>query len=233
MGSLLLIGFLLGMRHALDADHVAAVASLAINQQSLKQAMKHGMVWGLGHTITLFLFGSIAIWIDAVMPETFAQLLEFLVGLMLVILGADVLLRIIRQKIHFHHHNHGNESHFHAHSHANEKEHKASKHHHQHTNKFPLRLLLVGLMHGMAGSAALILLTLETIKSPWQGMIYILLFGTGSILGMAVLSIAIAIPLRASARGLTWLHNGLQATTGFLTIGLGAHIMYNYGIGSF
>jgi len=230
MSSLLLIGFLIGMRHALDADHVAAVASLATNQQSLKQATKQGVAWGIGHTITLFIFGSIVLWMDTVMPEALAQLLEFLVGLMLVVLGADVLLRVIKEKIHFHQHSHGQQSHFHAHSHANEKTHKKSNHQHRHGDKFPLRFLMVGLMHGMAGSAALILLMLGSIDSPWLGMLYILLFGIGSILGMAVLSIAIAIPLRSSAKGLTWLHNGLQTAIGFFTIGLGASIVFGYGL---
>jgi ABC-type nickel/cobalt efflux system permease component RcnA len=167
---------------------------------------------------------------DTVVPEVLARLLEFLVGAMLVLLGSDVLIRVIREKIHFHKHRHGAQVHFHAHSHANEGAHKNSPHQHLHRAKFPLRFLFVGLMHGMAGSAALILLTLETIHSPWQGMLYILLFGTGSMLGMAVLSIAIAIPLRTSAQGLTWLHNGLQAVIGIFTLGLGVSIMINVGL---
>jgi len=230
MTSLLIVGFLIGMRHALDADHVAAVASLASRQQTLKQAMHQGMAWGLGHTITLFFIGSLLLWMDTVVPEVLARLLEFLVGAMLVLLGSDVLIRVIREKIHFHKHRHGAQVHFHAHSHANEGAHKNSPHQHLHRAKFPLRFLFVGLMHGMAGSAALILLTLETIHSPWQGMLYILLFGTGSMLGMAVLSIAIAIPLRTSAQGLTWLHNGLQAVIGIFTLGLGVSIMINVGL---
>jgi len=164
------------------------------------------------------------------MPENIAQTLEFLVGIMLVILGADVLRRVLRDKIHFHQHRHGQQSHFHAHSHAHQTSHSESSHQHKHTDKFPVRFLLVGFIHGMAGSAALILLTLQTIQSPWQGMIYILLFGTGSILGMGLLSVAIVIPLKSSAKGLTWLNNGLQATIGLFTIGLGAQIMFNNGI---
>ncbi|MBC8209766.1 MAG: sulfite exporter TauE/SafE family protein [Gammaproteobacteria bacterium] len=230
MISLLFIGFLIGMRHALEADHVAAVASLASSQQSLKQALHQGLAWGLGHTLTLFLIGSIVLWMDTVVPTSLAQLLEFLVGVMLVILGGDVLIRVIRERIHFHKHNHGPQVHFHAHSHAAEGAHQNSAHRHQHRIKFPLRFLLVGLMHGMAGSAAVILLTLETIQSPWQGMLYILLFGVGSMLGMGVLSIAIAIPLRSSAKGLTWMHNGLQTVIGIFTVGLGLSIMLGTGL---
>jgi hypothetical protein len=81
-------------------------------------------------------------------------------------------------------------------------------------------------MHGMAGSAALILLTLQTVHSPWTGLLYIALFGIGSMVGMALLSVVIAIPLRASARGVTWLHNGLQAVVGVATIAVGSTLIY-------
>ncbi len=228
MISLFVVGLLLGMRHALEADHVAAVAALASSQNSFKQAIKQGLAWGLGHTITLFIIGSIVIWMDSIIPQSLAHTLEFLVGVMLVILGADVLRRVIRQKIHFHLHNHLSKTHFHAHSHANQITHTETNHQHQHENKFPLRFLLVGLMHGMAGSAALILLTLENINSPWQGMLYILLFGLGSMLGMGLLSLAIALPLRSSAKGLTWLNNSLQTAIGLFTIIIGSHIIYSF-----
>lgn len=230
MISLLLLGFLIGMRHALEADHVAAVASLTNNTQTMKQALRQGAAWGLGHTITLFLFGSVVIWMDTVIPERLAEMLELAVGVMLVFLGIDVLRRVIKDRIHFHKHRHHNEAHFHAHSHAKETvTHETNAHQHSHKQKFPLRFLFVGLMHGMAGSAALILLTLETIKSPLQGFIYMFLFGVGSIVGMAALSVVIAIPLRSSAKGLTWLHNGLQSVLGIFTLGLGASIVYHIG----
>lgn len=229
MTSIFMIGLLLGMRHALEADHIAAVAALATSHNSFKQALKQGVVWGLGHTITLFLIGSIVIWMDSIIPQSLAHSLEFLVGTMLLILGADVLRRVIKDKIHFHQHSHGKKTHFHAHSHANQKAHNRVSHQHQHENVFPVRFLLVGFMHGMAGSAALILLTLDSVQSPWQGMLYMLLFGLGSMIGMGLLSLAIAIPLRSSATGLTWLNNGLQTTIGLFTIILGGHVMYNYG----
>ena len=89
--------------------------------------------------------------------------------------------------------------------------------------------MLVGLMHGMAGSAALIILTLQTVQSPWAGLAYIGLFGIGSIAGMALLSVAIAVPLRLSARGVTWLHNGLQAAVGVATMAIGAGLVYRIG----
>ncbi len=229
MGSLLLIGLFIGMRHALEADHVAAVASLTSQKQSLAHTIKQGAVWGMGHTITLFLFGSVVIFMDTVMPADLAQGLEMAVGMMLVLLGADVLRRVVRDRIHFHSHLHGNgHYHFHAHSHAGESriQHDALSHTHQHPRGFPLRALMVGMMHGMAGSAAVILLALETVSSPLQGMLYILTFGIGSIFGMALLSVIISFPMRLSARRLTWAHNSFQVLVGGLTIGLGMFVLY-------
>lgn len=226
MTGLLLLGFLIGMRHALEADHVAAVATLATQARSVRQALRQGTVWGLGHTLTLLAFGSVVIWMDTVVPEKLAVRLELAVGVMLVLLGADVLRRLVRDRIHFHRHRHADgTAHFHAHAHAGETGHDPKHHEHIHRSGFPVRALFVGLMHGMAGSAALILLTLETVRSPWTGMLYILLFGLGSVLGMAALSLAIAVPLRRSARGLTWMHNGLQAAIGLGTVGIGLWVI--------
>ncbi|MBL4583211.1 MAG: high frequency lysogenization protein HflD [Pseudomonadales bacterium] len=230
MLSLLLIGFLIGMRHALEADHMAAVASLASGSQSLSETIKHGLVWGLGHTLTLFLFGSVVLWLDIIMPTQLANALEFAVGVMLIVLGADVLRRVYRDRVHFHTHSHGEEVHFHAHAHPENKPHTTSKHQHNHPKTFPVKALFIGLMHGMAGSAALILLTLETIQSPWIGMLYIALFGIGSMLGMAMLSAVIIVPLKLSSSKLTWAHNALQITIGTGTIGLGGWIMMDIGL---
>ncbi len=227
MLSLLLIGFLIGMRHALEADHVAAVASLVTRRSNMKDALRQGAFWGLGHTITLFLFGSVAIIIDSAISQQLAAILEFSVGLMLIFLGFDVLRRLYKERVHFHLHSHDqNTQHFHAHSHVGEKEHVTSQH--QHSHGFPKRALLVGLMHGMAGSAALIILTLHTVQSPTTGLLYLLFFGIGSIIGMAVLSVIIAIPLRYSSNGLTWLYNSLQAIVGIATLSLGSITAINY-----
>ena len=228
--SILLLGFMIGMRHAVETDHVAAVASLATSSKSIGDTVRQGAAWGLGHTLTLFMFGSIVLVFDAVMPEQMARTLELLVGVMLVVLGLDVLRRLIRDRIHFHtHHHDGGERHFHAHSHAGEQGHDPKRHHHEHPGGFPLRAMYVGLMHGMAGSAALILLTLQTVESPFVGLAYIALFGIGSMTGMALLSFVIAIPLRFSAGGLTWLHNSLQGVIGVATIVIGAFLVLQSG----
>ncbi len=228
MFSLLFLGLLIGMHHALEADHVAALASLISNNQSIKDTIKHGAVWGLGHTITLFIFGGMMLIIGSAISEQLVQALEFSVGAMLVVLGLDVLRKLIKRHIHFHCHQHKNEQHFHAHSHEGEKhlQHNPKKHQHEHGKAFPLRALFVGLMHGMAGSAALIILTLQTVSSTAQGFLYILFFGIGSIFGMASLSFIIAIPLRRSAQGLTWMHNSFQGVIGFATIIIGGMLIF-------
>jgi hypothetical protein len=230
MMSILFLGFLIGMRHAVEADHVATVASLVTRCQSLGESVRLGSIWGLGHTLTLFLFGSLVLLMDVMLPERLAQILEFSVGLMLVVLGIDVIRRVIRDRIHFHAHQHNNGiQHFHAHSHAEEGPHESSAHKHSH-KKFPLRALLIGMMHGMAGSAALIVLTLQTVTSPLTGLIYILLFGLGSVVGMALLSAIIMIPIRHSAKKVTWFYNGLQTIIGIGTLSLGAYIIFEIGI---
>jgi len=229
--SMLLIGFLLGMQHATEADHLAAVATLATRQNSLAQTMRQGVAWGVGHTLTLMLLGGVVLALGTAIPQHFSQALEFGVGLMLIALGADVLRRVVRQRIHIHAHSHGGGlAHVHAHSHEGEGAHVASKHHHAHRTKPPLRALAIGMMHGMAGSAALILLSLGAAQSPTLGLLYIVLFGIGSIVGMGLLSIAIAIPFRLSAaHRVTWLSNGMKTLVGGFTCALGAFTVYEIG----
>ena len=237
MLGLLLLGFFIGMRHALEADHVAAVTSLATRSASPRECVKQGIFWGLGHSITLLLFGSVVLLLDRVLPDRLSSALELAVGVMLVILGVDVLRRLARDRIHFHLHEHeGGTRHFHAHSHAGESARRSDSHghheHHRHDSPghgVPWRALVVGLVQGMAGSAALILLTLERAPSVGAGLLYILLFGAGSIAGMALLSIAIAVPLRHSANGLTRLHGLLHAVVGSATLAIGVVTAFGAG----
>jgi len=228
--AILIMSFLIGMRHALESDHLAAVASLATRSPSLRHTIGLGATWGVGHTLTLFLFGSVVIWMDSVIPERIATGLEFLVGVMLIGLGLDVLRRLWRDRIHFHMHRHEDGTvHFHAHSHKHHTSHDDLAHRHEHPPGFPLRALLVGMMHGMAGSAALILLTLQTLDDPWLGMLYMLVFGIGSVLGMALISMVIALPLKITSRRLTWMHGGLQAGIGLFTLVSGVLICIPLG----
>jgi hypothetical protein len=221
MFGILGLGFLLGMQHALEADHIAAVSSIAARRSHVADIVKHGLTWGLGHTLTLFVFAGAAILLGRAIPDSVAQPLETAVGVMLIGLGTHVLWRLRRDRVHFHQHGHGDGTvHFHAHSHAGETApHARAAHAHDHG--FRWRTLLVGLMHGMAGSAALLVLTVTQASSPAAGLGYIALFGVGSMIGMGALSTVIAIPLVASARWLTWANRGLQAAVGLVTIAIG------------
>ena len=221
MFGILGLGFLLGMQHALEADHIAAVSSIAARRSHVADIVKHGLTWGLGHTLTLFVFAGAAILLGQAIPETVARPIETAVGVMLIGLGAHVLWRLWRDRVHFHRHGHGDGTvHFHAHSHAGEvTPHARAAHTHEHG--FRWRTLLVGLVHGMAGSAALLVLTVSQAQSPLAGMGYVLLFGIGSMIGMGALSTVIAVPLVVSARSLTWANRGLQAIVGAVTIAIG------------
>ena len=223
MFGILSLGFLLGMQHALEPDHIAAVSSIAARRTHVGDIVKHGLTWGLGHTLTLFLFAGAAILLGHAIPETVAQPIETAVGVMLVGLGAHVWWRLWRDRVHFHTHSHGDGmTHFHAHSHAGDiLPHVRAAHGHAHG--FRWRTLLVGLMHGMAGSAALLVLTVSQAPNPVIGLGYVALFGVGSMIGMGVLSSVIAVPLAASARWLTWANRGLQMAVGAVTIAIGIH----------
>jgi hypothetical protein len=230
MGSVLLLGLLIGMRHALEADHVAAVATIATRTRTRASAVRLGLAWGAGHTITLVAVGTAVICLDLTLAPRLALGLEFAVGVMLVGLGADVLRRMVRNRVHFHVHHHGDGTeHFHAHSHAGHGRHDAAAHRHDHPSGLAWRALAVGLMHGMAGSAALIVLSLTQVGTWWLALAYMALFGIGSMLGMATLSLVIAVPLHHAARTLTWAHNGLTAAVGLGTVALGSWVVYQAG----
>jgi ABC-type nickel/cobalt efflux system permease component RcnA len=225
MLSVLALGLLLGLQHALDVDHLAAVASLSSRGRGLRDAARQGAAWGVGHAVTLLLVGGSVLLIGNTVGPQIALLLEATVGLMLIILGGDVLLQFRRRRVHFHVHSHGDGRHVHAHSHRPGEDHGRDPHQHRHEHRPPLRALIVGMVHGMAGSAALIVLALGSAQSIWHGMAYIALFGFGSIVGMTALATIIALPLSWSARGLTWAHNGLTAAFGLFTVTLGALLL--------
>ncbi|MBT4906865.1 MAG: urease accessory protein [Rhodospirillaceae bacterium] len=224
---ILLAGFLLGLRHALDADHLAAVASLVTRSRSMGETVRTGIAWGIGHTVTLFLVSGVVIAMGVSFPDRIVGLLEFLVGVMLVLLGGDVLRRLIRERMHVHGHKHAAEKyHIHFHSHEGETDHSESHHEHQHTNGLPRRALAVGLMHGLAGSAALLLIAVIDQGSTMGALGYVLLFGLGSMIGMALLSCVIALPLMSAARAGTVSFKGLNAVIGTGTTALGGFLMY-------
>ena len=227
MTSVLFLGLMIGMQHALEADHIAAVTSIAARETTVKRAVTHGAAWGLGHTLTLMAVAGGVVVLGTTIDAQIAAYLEAVVGVMLIGLGGHLLYRLWRDRIHFHVHRHtGGAAHFHAHSHKGEAQaHKKSSHDHTHPRRLPVRTVLVGMMHGLAGSAALLILTASTVDSPALGIIYIALFGIGSIAGMAALSAVIAVPMSYSARFVTWANRSLQAGVAVATAGLGIWIV--------
>lgn len=231
MDGFLILGFLVGMSHALEADHLAAMGALAAEKGARRTLALRGAVWGLGHSVTLFAICSAVILFGFVLTDATAAALEFAVGVMLVLLGLDVLRRMRRRRVHFHAHHHGDgRTHLHAHSHAGATgPHHRDPHAHRHPEGFPLRAFLVGLMHGAAGSAGLIALAVATTQDPWVAVGYIAVFGMGSIAGMAALTSVAAWPLGWAERGARWLHRGLSLGAAALAIGIGIGVMRETG----
>jgi ABC-type nickel/cobalt efflux system permease component RcnA len=227
MTAVLFLGFLLGLQHAMEADHLAALASLAARSPSRRSVVRHGVVWGLGHMVTLSVFAGAVILFEQAVSPALAGWLEIAVGAMLMLLGGHLLYRLHRDRIHFHVHRHDDgHVHLHAHSHAGEAApHTRSRHDHGHRHGFPLRSLLVGMMHGLAGSAALVVLAGTALRSPLDGVFYVLIFGMGSVAGMAALSLVIAVPIGWSAKSLTWASRGLQSGVGLASLALGGFVI--------
>jgi cytochrome c biogenesis protein CcdA len=233
--SLLTLGFLLGVRHALEADHVAAVASLATRARSARDSARLAALWGAGHALMLLLVGGAVVALGAVLPDGLARLLEAAAGALLAALGLDVLRRLRGQRVHFHLHRHDDGvRHVHAHSHAGESagSHDARAHEHEHPRGLFLRALLVGSVHGMAGSAALVVLSLQAVSSTPRALAYMAVFGLGSILGMVLFSLAVALPLSLRAGHLGRLARGLEAVLGVVSVALGLAIVVRAGLGS-
>ncbi|MBS3114337.1 sulfite exporter TauE/SafE family protein [Candidatus Woesearchaeota archaeon] len=208
--TLLGFGFLLGVKHAFDADHVAAVSTFAAKNKSIRESSLLGMFWGFGHTISLLLVGLIILLLKITIPRSVSLSLEFIVGVMLVVLGLNVLFTINKNKIHLHKHKHEQEEHIHFHSHKTTK-----RHYHEH---LPFhQSLFVGLIHGLAGSAALSLLVLTAIKSVWAGMAYILVFGIGSIIGMMIISSIISLPFALIPQKLERTQRILRVSAGLIS----------------
>lgn len=227
----LTIGFLVGMSHALEADHLAAVGAMANGRSSRWGLALRGAAWGLGHTITLLAICSAVVIFGFALTDQTAAALEFSVGAMLVLLGVDVMRRMRRRRVHFHVHDHGDgQRHIHAHSHRDAAvPHQADPHRHEHPQGLPFRALLVGLVHGAAGSAGLLALAVAATREPMMAVGYFLVFGLGSMIGMAALSFVAAWPLGWIEHGAKWLHRTVTIAIAATAIGLGISVMMDTG----
>ena len=225
--SVLTFGFVLGLRHAVEADHLAAVSAIVSERKSVLSSSLVGGVWGVGHTLAL-LAASVAVRLFGVtVSGRTALALEFCVGLMLVALGANALRKLARGgRVHLHVHRHGGREHIHPHIH--DGPHEAAPHTH-HGLRLDTRTLVVGMIHGLAGSAALMLLILSTIKSATVGMLYIVVFGVGSIGGMMLMSALIGLPMYLTAARFNRANLALRGMAGVFSLSFGLLMVYQIG----
>ncbi len=216
----------MGVQHALEADHLAAVATLVSDGNRYK-AIKEGIMWGVGHTSILLLTGLFALYMDIIMPEKIINFLEFSVGIILLFLGSEVIHKVLKSNLHTHIHEHKNGiRHTHVHLHSKKHGYLSPVHEHYHFKDVPLRAFLIGIMHGMAGSAVLILFVLQSVKSTLTGIFYIICFGAGTIIGMAALSSLFAASLQYSFNKKAWLYPGIRIIVGFTSILIGLFIIF-------
>jgi high-affinity nickel-transport protein len=247
--ALLVLGFFLGMRHATDPDHVIAVTTIVARQKTPASATAIGAAWGLGHTLTILVVGGGIIVFGWVIPPRVGLSMEFSVGLMLIVLGIINLNGMVRYfgstqpnrevvRQHTHPHSHGDYVHAHAHSHDPEAHpHEPGQtplgwldRHLRRIDFYQLiRPLIVGVVHGLAGSAAVALLVLTTIREPRWGMWYLLVFGLGTIVGMTLMTVAITLPFARNERRFARLGGGLRIASGVISLGFGLFVAYRTG----
>jgi MFS family permease len=226
--SALAFGFVLGLKHAVEVDHLAAVSTIVSERKSLLSSLLVGGLWGVGHTISLLIAGIFVILLHVEISARMALALEFLVGLMLVALGANALRKLWRGgHLHLHVHQHGGRAHIHPHIHDGKPETDTHTHHGLRPG---MRPLFVGMVHGLAGSAALMLLVLSTIQTPLIGLVYIVVFGLGSIGGMMLMSALVSLPLYLTATRFTRANVAMRGLAGLFSLSFGLFVIYQIGV---
>lgn len=218
------LGFVLGLRHAFEPDHLAAVSTLATRQRRLFDACRLGLAWAMGHTASVGILVVAIVLLGFQLPPRLWPAADLLVGLLLIALGASVIVRYARGRWHLHVHTHDDGAHLHLHSHA-----QGAEHTHAHPHGDARRSLLFGLLHGVAGSAAIVVLLVAAAPTRAAQLAYFVAFAVGTILGMLTVSVAIAGIVRlASTRGARWatlLHLGSAATSVALGLALAGRLV--------
>jgi ABC-type nickel/cobalt efflux system permease component RcnA len=227
------IGLVFGLKHATEVDHVVAVSTIVSQHKNVFRSAVVGALWGIGHTTSLVVVGAIVLSFRVAIPERVNSWLEFCVALMIISLGISALWRALRKsdEVHVHEHRHDGLSHVHIHFHENETKHdEAARSSHSHAvSNVGWKPVLIGTMHGLAGSGALTLLILTQISSPWVGVMYLAVFGCGSIVGMLLMSGLIGLPFALTSRNLTSAHHHLQTLGAVFSICFGLWYAYEKG----
>lgn len=223
--SILCLGFFLGMKHATDADHVIAVTTIVSQRRSIRGAAWTGLFWGIGHSLTMLVVGGTIVMFGIVVPERLGLSLEFSVALMLIVLGAMNIRAASRWLADAHD--------IHRHEHAHEESPAASIKFDRsfgHLRLYQiLRPLIVGVVHGLAGSATVALLVLPVIRDAGWAMAYLLIFGAGTIVGMMSITAAIALPFTYAAERSPVLQRFLGGAAGFGSCCFGLFLVYQIG----
>jgi ABC-type nickel/cobalt efflux system permease component RcnA len=209
-------GFVLGLGHSLDPDHVVAVSTLLCNSTSLRKSVVSATAWGAGHSVVLLVVGLLVLGLRIAIPESVVQLFEFAAGIMLIVLGILVIKPLIAHKPHTHQHEKDATPHTHS---PFDDTSKITSHSHVHKSA------LTGVLQGLAGSAAIMLVTLTTVNSFRLGLVFILVFGAGVILGMVSVACLISSLLNYTAVHLEKVHEKIMAATGTISIGFGIFII--------
>jgi ABC-type nickel/cobalt efflux system permease component RcnA len=223
----LAFGFVLGLKHATEADHLAAVSTIVSERRSIWQSATVGVLWGIGHTISLLVAGLFVIAFGVAIPERAANVLELMVAVMIIFLGTRLLYIVLRgtQSVHVHEHTHDGKAHIHFHFHDDHHAHGVSlTHNDMHNGLSGWRPMLVGVLHGLAGSAALTLLVLsEVVRNGTAvlGFIYLFVFGVGSIGGMLLMSSLIGLPIAFGVRFFQRILLPMRVLAGLLSTTLG------------
>jgi len=227
----LTLGLLLGLKHATDADHVVAVSTIVGEYRNAWRGIWVGASWGLGHTTPLLVLGTVILLFKGPVMDRYesaAPVLEFCVGAMLVFLGAQVLWNLRRRRLHVHEHAESDGSHVHIHAtHSpGEGTDAGQSHGFFHFGKpfFRVKSFTVGIVHGLAGSAAVMLVLLPTLSSVWVGMGYLALFGVGTILSMSAITLALGVPFAATG-GSQRLNRAVAITAGVASSVIGVALM--------
>jgi nickel/cobalt exporter len=228
------LGLVFGLKHATEVDHIVAVSAIVSEQRKLFRAAFVGGLWGAGHTASLIVVGVIVLGLRISIPDSVAAWLEFGVALMIISLGVIAIMRALRSRTGIHVHQHVHDAALHSHIHFHEQRHEdgAPVPHSHEVKRIGLKPLIVGAMHGLAGSAALTLLVLTQINSVVLGIVYLAVFGLGSILGMLLMSGLMGLPFALSSRRLSKLHYVFQTLAGGLSIAFGIWYAYVTGFAS-